>query len=88
MAESPNFPLGGRTPEEVAQDVQRRHSIETRIRAILKDMDNWPELAEALARSHEETRAAITNPTAIDPGTPPELLELLKKDPFALSRFC
>jgi hypothetical protein len=62
-------------------------SIEERIRAMLAEMDSNEELIEALDRAHEEIRAAIPNPKFVDPGTPPELVELFKKDLFILSRF-
>jgi hypothetical protein len=61
-------------------------SIEERIRAMLAEMDSNEELKAALDRSHAEIRAAIPNPKFVDPGTPPEMIELFKKDPFIPSR--
>lgn len=73
-------------PEPVSEEA-RKASIEARIREDLAQMESDPQLAAALQQQHEEIRAAITNPQFIDEGTPPEILELFAKDPFALSRW-
>jgi hypothetical protein len=83
-----HFTHGAMRPVPVAYSAPPapKLSIEERIRALLAEMDSNEELKMALDRSHEEIRNAIPNPKFVDPGTPPEMIELFKKDPFILSR--
>ena len=73
----------GSAPDQTAA----KPSIEDRIRTTLSDMENDKELAAALDAQFKEMQTAIPNPQFVDPGEPPEILEMLAKDPFILSRF-
>jgi hypothetical protein len=65
----------------------RKLTKDGRVLAIIDEMVNDPNLAAALQQQRDEMRAAITHPQFVDEGTPPEMLALFAKDPFALSRW-
>jgi hypothetical protein len=73
--------------DEPLETSDRQMAFESRINGMLEDIENHPELAQALDDALADARAAVKNPLAFDPGTSPELLALFAQNPFLLSRF-
>jgi len=65
--------------------MNKKLSIEERIRIDLEDMSNWSELNASMAQSENDVRAAVTGSGGTNSSS--DIIEKLTEDPFILSRY-